>query len=68
MPPRRPPTTPPATAYRHNQTRLTNPSAGFADVNPLPPGLAVWRATPRPQNAMQPQSLLRFVNKDPSDA
>ena len=36
MPPRRRPAAPSAADYRHAETRLNNPPAGIADVNPLP--------------------------------
>lgn len=41
-------TAPGATDYRHDATRLNNPPAGLADVNPLPPaGKKTYRYDPR---------------------
>ena len=37
MPPRKPAAAQSAADYRHDDTRLNNPPAGIADVNPLPP-------------------------------
>jgi len=48
MPPRkRADTTTNAADYRHDETRLNNPPAGLADMNPLPPARKRYEYDPR---------------------
>jgi len=48
MPPRKRPATPTNAAdYRHDETRLNNPPAGIADMNPLPPARKRYAYDPR---------------------
>ena len=49
MPPRKRPatTTTNAADYRHDETRLNNPPAGLADMNPVPPGRKRYEYDPR---------------------
>jgi hypothetical protein len=47
MPPRRPPAPSSAADYCHDDTRLNNPPAGLADVNPIPPGRKRYEYDPR---------------------
>jgi adenine-specific DNA-methyltransferase len=47
MPPRRTSAPSSATDYRHDDTRLNNPPAGLADVNPLPPARKRYAYDPR---------------------
>src|SRR5690349_3320336 len=41
------PATTPTSDYRHTETRLNNPSAGLADMNPVPPGRKRYEYDPR---------------------
>ncbi|MBK9945532.1 MAG: site-specific DNA-methyltransferase [Kouleothrix sp.] len=47
MPPRRSNGAPKSADYRHDETRLNNPPAGLADMNPLPPARKRYEYDPR---------------------
>src|SRR5215207_2192668 len=47
MPPRRPSAPSSAADYRHDDTRLNNPPAGIADVNPIPSDRKRYEYDPR---------------------
>ena len=49
MPPRKRPATTPTNAadYRHDETRINNPPAGIADMNPVSPGRKRYAYDPR---------------------